>query len=122
MRDKPSSVPSMKLLQQAMTFWRRIIYRPGGTLSRFIAKDVRREVLVVSTDELGDGIITVQIRTTNILYRSADLVAAEQFGDAVRIPISTLWKWTGKPWGGLADGTSIVAHLNPSLPELPKDG
>jgi hypothetical protein len=87
---------------------RRRIYTAGRTLSRFIARDVRREVLVISAAEIDDGYITARIRTTNILYLSHGLTSAPPFGPAERVEIDRLWKWSGKSWGGLPDGTSLV--------------
>jgi hypothetical protein len=87
--------------------WRRT-YREGQTLSRFIAKDVRREVMVISTGKITDGFITARLRTTNVLYLSQGLVAAPPFGPPEQICIDQLWNWTGQSWGGLPDGTSLV--------------
>lgn len=51
------------------------------------------------------------MRTTNLLYASQGLVAPPDFGPPIEIQIKEIWVWTGKSWGGLADGTSIVDHL-----------
>jgi len=87
------------------------VFQPGKTISRFIAKDVKREVLVVSADEIDDGFITARVRTNNILYLNKRLTTEQDFGSAQRIAIAELWNWSGKSWGGLADGTSIVDHV-----------
>jgi hypothetical protein len=89
----------------------RTVLRPGKTLSRFIAKDIKREVLVVSNEEIDDGFVTVKMRTNNILYLLGGLTKESEFGPPERIAIDDLWHWTGKSWGGLADGTSIVDHI-----------
>ena len=86
-------------------------------MSRFIAKDVKREVLVVSNDEIGDGFVTVKMRTNNILYLRGGLTKETDFGPPERVAIDDLWRWSGKSWGGLADGTSIVDHIG-TEPEL----
>lgn len=95
----------------------RSVLQPGKTVSRFIAKDVRREVLVISNEEIDAGFVTVKIRTNNILYLRGGLIKESDFGPPERVAIDDLWRWTGKSWGGLADGTSIVDHIG-SQPEL----
>jgi len=86
-------------------------YREGRTLSRFIARDVRREVLIVSAAKLAEGIVTGRVRTTNLLYVSRGLVPEPEFGPPQELRIGEMWYWTGEPWGGLPDGTSIAARL-----------
>ena len=86
----------------------------GKTLSSFIARDVRREILVVNIDELDSGYIVAKVRTTNVLYLSKRLTAEKQFGEAERVPIEGMWNWTGQSWGGLPDGTSVVDHIQSS--------
>ncbi|RYD85065.1 MAG: hypothetical protein EOP84_03695 [Verrucomicrobiaceae bacterium] len=83
-------------------------YRVGKTISQFVAKDVRREVDVLDTRRLDEGFITARVRTTNILYQMSGLVAESEFEQAREIAIVDLWLWTGKSWGGLPDGTSLV--------------
>lgn len=39
------------------------------------------------------------------------LVQKEDFGRSERIEVEKLWEWSGQPWGGLPDGTSIVDHM-----------
>ncbi len=89
----------------------RRLFRPGETVARFIARDVKREVLVVSADEIEAGFVTARIRTINVLYLSKGLVQTEGFGPEQRVEIEKLWEWSGQPWGGLPDGTSIVDHM-----------
>ncbi|WP_442511512.1 hypothetical protein SH528x_003193 [Novipirellula sp. SH528] len=89
----------------------RAVLKPGRTVSRFIAKDVKREVLIVSNDEIDDGFVTVRMRTNNILYLHNRLTKEMDFGSPERIAIEDMWHWSGKSWGGLADGTSIVDHI-----------
>ncbi len=109
------------IFRNAINRWRHRGYRQGRTLSRFIAKDVRREILIVSADELDDGFVTARIRTTNVLYLSSGLVTSEPFGPTVRIPVANLWDWTGQSWGGLNDGTSLVDHLRSNDTETSND-
>ena len=85
-------------------------------LSRFIARDVRRDVLIVSAARIDEGIVTAQVRTTNVLYVSRGLVPAPAFDSARELHIDELWHWSGKIWGGLPDGTSIVGDLRKGRP------
>lgn len=71
------------------------LYREGRIVSRFIAKDVRREVLVVSVAELDNGVITASVRTTNLLYKAAGFVKESPFGTPERVSLDTLWVWSG---------------------------
>ncbi len=100
------------MLQAIQHWFRKRRYRVGRTISRFVARDVEREVRVVDVRRLDEGFITVRIRTTNILYRTAGLVPEAELDPPIEIPIVDLWRWTGQPWGGLPDGTSLVGtHL-----------
>ncbi len=85
--------------------------RPGETVARFIARDVKREVLIVSADEIDAGFVTARIRTINVLYLSEGLVEKQDFGPPERIEIAKVWEWSGQSGGGLPDGTSIVDHM-----------
>jgi hypothetical protein len=91
---------------KALFFWvqkwlRRLRYREGRTLSEFIACDIRREVLVVSTARIDEGIIIARVRTTNVLYSHYGLVREPDFGPATETRLTELWQWSGKDWGGL---------------------
>ena len=86
-------------------------------LSRFIARDVRRDVLIVSAARIDEGIVTAQVRTTNVLYVSRGLVPEPEFDSARELHIDELWHWSGKTWGGLPDGTSIVGDLREGRPD-----
>jgi hypothetical protein len=83
-------------------------------VSRFVACDVKREIKIVSIDGIDDGIIVGQVRTNNILYVHRKLTEEEAFGEPVTLRIATMWEWSGQPWGGLPDGTSIVDHVEDS--------
>ena len=85
-------------------------FREGRTLSQFIARDVRRDILIVSVERLDEGIILVKVRTMNVLYVSRGLVPRPEFEPPKEIHIAEMWHWTGKSWGGLPDGTSIADH------------
>lgn len=89
-------------------WFRRRQMREGRTLSHFIAPDVRREILIVSAARVDEGIITGRVRTTNVLYRSRGLIPQPEFEPEREMRIDEMWQWTGQPWGGLPDGTSIA--------------
>jgi len=86
-------------------------FREGRTLSRFVARDVRRDIQIVSAARIDEGFITVRVRTSNVLYVSKGLSAKPDFEPAKEMRLDEIWKWTGNSWGGLPDGTSIVEHL-----------
>jgi hypothetical protein len=72
---------------------------------------VRRDILIVSAARIDERIITGRVRTTNLLYASHGLVPQPEFEPARELHIDQMWHWTGKSWGGLPDGTSIMDHL-----------
>ena len=82
-------------------------------LSRMIARDVRRDLIIVSAERLAEGFVTVRVRTNNLLYLHQNLTDEEEFGAEVELPLSDLWAWSGESWGGLSDGTSITG-ISPS--------
>ena len=92
-------------------------YREGRTISRFIARDVRRDILILPAARIDEGIITGRVRMTNVLYVSRGLFPEPEFEPAGELRIIQLWHWTGKSWGGLPDGTSIVERRNDGRPE-----
>lgn len=77
-------------------------------LSGFVACDVRRDIQIVSVAKIDDGIITARVRTSNVLYVSKGLMPEVEFESAREMRIDEIWKWTGKSWGGLPNGTSLV--------------
>ena len=99
------------MFKRVRTWLRRRRYREGRTLSRFIACDVRREILIVSAARVEEVVITGRVRTTNLLYVSGGLVRGPEFGPPQELRLGKLWRWTGQPWGGLPDGTSLAARL-----------
>jgi hypothetical protein len=99
------------MFKSIQSWFRRRRFHEGKTLSQFIARDVRREIQIVSAARIADGIITVRVRTSNVLYVSKGLTPQPDFEPAREMRIDEIWKWTGKSWGGLPDGTSIVEHL-----------
>ena len=101
----------MKLYRNIRDRFRRWKYREGRTLSGFVAKDIRRDILIVSAARVVEGGITGRVRTMNLLYRSAGLVPESEFGPLQELRLGELWRWTGQPWGGLPDGTSLATRL-----------
>ncbi|HEY2341864.1 MAG TPA: hypothetical protein VGH90_02485 [Chthoniobacteraceae bacterium] len=98
---------------RAIQKWNRHRKFPEGvTLTRFIARDVRREILIVSSRRIDEGVVTARVRTTNVLYRTHGLAAQTDFEPARELCVDQMWNWPGQGWG-LADGTSIVDHLPP---------
>ena len=89
-------------------WYRRRVFRVGKTVSRFIACDIRRDVIVLSTDRLDAGCITGRVRTTNLLYVSHGRMPQPDFGPPEELSINKIWAWTGQSWGGLANGKSLL--------------
>jgi hypothetical protein len=100
-----------KFFKSVRNWIRRRRFRPGKTLSRFIACDIRREIIIVSAARVDEGIITGRVRTTNMLYQFLDVLPQPEFEPERELRINELWHWTGKRWGGLPDGTSIVDRV-----------
>jgi hypothetical protein len=99
------------MFQSIQRWYRHRRFREGRTLSRFIARDVRRDIQIVSAVRIDDGFTTARVRTSNVLYVSKGLTAKPEFEPAIEMRLDEIWHWTGKSWGGLPDGTSIVEHL-----------
>jgi hypothetical protein len=101
------------MFKKIQRWYRHRKFREGATLSGFVARDVRRDILIISAAKINEGIITGRVRTTNVLYLQRGLVSKPDFGPETELRIDEMWKWTGKSWGGLPDGTSIVDRLRP---------
>ena len=99
------------MVKAIRNWYRRRKFREGATVWRFIARDIRRDILIISAARIDEGIVTGRVRTANVLYLSRGLIPPPEFGPPEELNIATLWHWTGKSWGGLPDGTSIVDHL-----------
>ncbi|MEP6757017.1 MAG: hypothetical protein ABJA67_16040 [Chthonomonadales bacterium] len=91
---------------------RRPKFQEGETICRFIARDVRRDIIIESTVRVDEGIITGRVRTMNVLYLIRGYVQEPEFGPPQELLIEKMWDWTGQSWGGLPDGTSILDHLH----------
>ena len=82
--------------------------QPNQVLSRFIAPDVRRDIHVIATDRVREGVITARVRTTNVLYVARGLMPAPEFEPPREMRLDEMWQWSGQPWGGLPDGSSVL--------------
>jgi hypothetical protein len=103
---------------EAIQIWsRRRRFKEGRTVSRFVARDVRRDIVIVSTARIEEGVITGRVRTTNVLYLSHGLVPQSEFEPSRELRIGEMWDWTGQSWGGLPDGTSIVDQFHKRQPD-----
>jgi hypothetical protein len=96
------------MFERLKRWYRRRHFREGRTLQRFIAKDVRRDILIVSAERIDEGIIVGRVRTTNVLYLVRGLVPESEFEPARELHLRQMWKWTGQSWGGLPYGTSLA--------------
>ena len=99
------------MFQTLHCWFRRRRFREGRTLSQFIARDIRRDIQIVSAARIDEGFITARVRTLNVLYISKGLTTKPEFEPAREMRLDEIWKWTGKSWGGLPEGTSIMEHL-----------
>jgi hypothetical protein len=88
------------MLRALLLWYRKKRYRPGRTLSRFIAIDIRQDVEIIDASGIEDGTILARTRTWSLLYAARGLVPKPDFGDVRTIPIKDLWKWSGESWGG----------------------
>lgn len=88
------------MLARIRRWYRRRVYRPGRIVSRFLAPDVRREVMVVDASDIEAGRLTVRTRTWNVLYAIKGLSPKPQFGEVRSVAVGDLWAWSGEPWGG----------------------
>ena len=86
-------------------YWKKK-YRVGANLTRFVAKDIRRDVEVTDASEIDAGVITARTRTWNLLYAARGLKEKPSFGSVRRIRIDNLWDWEGELWGGPVPDTT----------------
>ncbi|WAC18404.1 hypothetical protein OVA24_14310 [Luteolibacter sp. SL250] len=77
----------------------RRCYRAGAELSRFIAKDIKRDIHVIDSSELEHGYVTARVRTNNVLWISRG-IEPEPFGSPEIVNIDKAWSWDGEAWGG----------------------
>ena len=79
------------MFQTLHRWFRRRRFREGRTISRFIARDVRRDILIVSAARIDEGIITGRVRTSNVLYLSQRLVREPEFEPPRELRIEDMW-------------------------------
>ena len=80
---------------------RRKKYRTGAELSRFVAKDVRRDIKIIDDSGIEHGYVVAQVRTANVHYISKGIAGKCDFGVAEILHLDQLWRWGGKSWGGV---------------------
>ena len=98
----------INILRNLILRYRRSRYSPGRTISKFIARDVKREIRIISNDDIKTGRLIVRVRTINLLYLSKGLVKQDEFSPPFTVEISRMWDWSGSSWGGLPDGSSLA--------------
>jgi len=81
-------------------FYRRKRFRRGATLTRFVARDIRRDVQIVDASEVDQGFVCARARTWNVLYASKGITAVPAYGEARLVNIERIWEWNGPSWGG----------------------
>ena len=64
---------------------------PGQVISKFVARDIKREIRILSIDEINIGFVIIQRRTFNVLYMSKGLIEKQSFGLPKRIKVNQLW-------------------------------
>ena len=101
----------MNLFSKIKIWFLKQGYKEGAEISRFIACDVRRTINIISNEKIDDGLITICVKTNNLLYIYKKLAKESDYGHPVEIQVSDIWNWTGKDWGGLPDGTSLAERL-----------
>jgi hypothetical protein len=86
---------------KAIRIWhRRRQYRTGGSITKFIARDIRREVEVLDASRIADGVLLVRICTWNVLYADRGIVPKPSMGAARWVRLDEIWNWSGEAWGG----------------------
>jgi hypothetical protein len=69
-------------------------------LSKFIAKDIRRDIRVIDASRVDEGYVTAQVRTTNVLYNGKGIEPECSFGGPEILNLDQAWDWGGESWGG----------------------
>jgi hypothetical protein len=80
--------------------YRRRRFRAGATLSRFVARDIRRDVEVVDASDVQQGFVVARVRTWNVLYASKGIASKPEFSEPRRLSLANMWDWNGASWGG----------------------
>ena len=94
------------MLEKFRGWKRRRTYRAGEICTKFVARDVFREVQVIDVSDIDIGIILGRVRTWNVLHQSKGFKEKPPFGDVERLELHSLWDWAGKPWVGPVPASS----------------
>jgi hypothetical protein len=96
----------------AIRLWhRRRIYRPGRTVTRFVARDIRRDVEVIDVSKIRDGVLIARTCTWNVLHHAKGLQQKLGLGEVREIEINRLWEWPSNSWGGSVPPSIDTAPL-----------
>jgi hypothetical protein len=89
-----------EFLSTCKVAYRRRRFRAGAALTRFVARDIRRDVVVVDASDVPQGFVVAKVRTWNVLYASKGIAPKPEFSEPTRLNLSDLWDWKGALWGG----------------------
>lgn len=83
-----------KYLHNLLTWYRRRKYALGRELSRFVERDVRRDVLIIGNERISEGIVRCRQRNYNLLYMSKLKIKAKpEYDTEVReVHVRNLWR------------------------------
>ena len=87
-------------------------FRKGAKLTRFIARDVRRDIEVLDDSRASEGIVVAKVRTMNVLYAAKGLAEEPEFGEPEIVSLSNAWEWNGPHWGGRDEPGRTPVPLN----------
>lgn len=88
-------------------------FQKGAEVSRFVARDVRRDIVVLDDANIADGYVLAKVRTRNILYSSKGLADNPAFGSPEILHLERAWEWGGESWGGTSPPRKIIPHVDP---------
>ncbi|WP_404789518.1 hypothetical protein [Altericista sp. CCNU0014] len=91
--------------------WLRHRFKKSSTVSRFVARDVRRDVLVLDDAYIGNGYVVARVRTRNILYIARGITTEENFGTPEILHLKSIWDWDGMPWGGASLPRQVIPYI-----------
>jgi hypothetical protein len=91
--------------------WLRRRFKKGSTVSRFVARDVRRDVLVLNDAHIRNGYVIARVRTQNVLYLARGIATEESFGAPEILVLESIWKWDGAPWGGASLPRRVIPYI-----------
>ena len=79
----------------------RRVYRPGRTVSRFVARGLMRDVLVVDASKIDAGSIIARVRTYDARCVTRGLTPP--FDEARAVELAWLWVCDGPAWSVAPD-------------------